>query len=215
MVTVIVEEKTPEQRLDDIELELHGTGEKGADPGLLELVNTKVMGVLGNHEKRLQSLEPPAGHPRDWLRVTDKEVAAQWLDELDQWHGRVLKYVIPGLLDKPCWLWHPAVVARLLILQGLWVSAKNPDRAAMLWTRHLTDLTKGINEVGGINSCSKDYRHKGLGCGHVEELPDGTERSDWVLTKTTTDAGRDLLRDDYLTWWCGSREGIPPGLMPA
>ena len=210
MVAVEYEEKTPEDRLKDIEGDLYGTGEEGADPGLVEFVNTKVMGVLGLHEKRIQKLEPPAGHPRDWFLVTDTEVATQWLDELDQWRGRVLNHVRPVLLDKPCWLWHPAVVGRLLVLHGLWVSAKNPDRAAMLWSRHLNDLTK-VDDVGGISKCSKDRRHKGLECGHTDD----TGRSDWVLTETATEADQDMLRADYLKWWCGSREGIPPGLMPA
>ena len=208
----------PDDRLDSIETELFGAGEEGSEPGLVDLVRgtadtVGVFGVLGNHEKRIAALEPPKAQPRDWFLADNTQTATQWLDELDQWRGRVLNHIKPGLVDVPCWMWHPTAVARLLVLQGLWVSAKRPDQAAVLWTRYLGDIAGSI--AGDMKRCKEAGRHRGHDCGHVQKQPDNTVISDWIVDQPTDEAGQDMLRADYLAWWCGSREGIPPGLMPA
>lgn len=199
-------ERDPDDRIKDLEDAIHGDGTEPGLAGKIDLFGRFVVQT----NKRLERLEPPAGQPRDWFLVDNPETAAQWLDELHQWQGRVLNHVRPALVDVPCWRWHPSVVGRLIVLHGLWLSAKRPDQAALLWTRYLADLAGAVS--GELKKCRESGKHRGHDCGHVTKQPDGTVVSDWIVDET---ADHELLRADYIEWWCGSREGIPPGLMPA
>jgi hypothetical protein len=54
---------------------------------------------------------------RDWLTVTDPDLAAQWLHTVDRWAGEVLLPI--GLAPVgDCWPLHPVVVSELLAAEA-------------------------------------------------------------------------------------------------
>lgn len=66
--------------------------------------------------------------PPEWLRVEDPAQAIAWLNGLTVWVPRVWA-LYPGSRLTPCWPWHPAIVAELLVNQHLWLKASTSGPA--------------------------------------------------------------------------------------
>lgn len=66
----------------------------------------------------------------EWLTVTDPALAVAWLTGLTHWVPRVwTRY--PGAGLQPCWPWHPAIVAELLVVQHAWDEAVLPGQSVL------------------------------------------------------------------------------------
>lgn len=139
--------------------------------------------------------EPEAeakGQP-EWIGCTDADEAHRILLAVDEWmdrYGRTL--AVP---DRPCWPWHPHVVALLLaasrqhteVYQG-----KAGDKVSDYLVRVLPAISDRIRKILDATECNA-HVHKDEPGGtpyavHLDQVP------------------------DLAAWWATDREGLAPGL---
>lgn len=133
---------------------------------------------------------------REWMTVTDPELAVRWLSELTGWVTRVWS----RYQELPeCWPWHEGVVAELLASQACWASAVEPDaRPESLASWHDRWRPGAASRVAkALTGC---IRSGGL---HVTGI-------------TRWEADPAVL-DELAVWWATTHgtEGRAPGLTRA
>ena len=73
--------------------------------------------------------EPDEGVQRDWLTVTDPDLAGQWLADAAEFASGVLPR-FPGTALPGCWPLHPAAVVEMIALNAQWVDAYHAEAPA-------------------------------------------------------------------------------------
>lgn len=201
-------EKTDEERIKDLEVDVYGADHEGAEPGIAGKVDAFARFIvyadprIKDHEERLAAVEERKREGlRNWLKVDDKDTAQKWLDELGAFVEGTLDLIEPVRLTN-CWLWHPRVVVELLAVQahveGVYKQSSPPALADLLG-RHLQMYATRIESR--LEQC------RSASC-HVSDYPKENGH-EWKVDEQAT--------EEYVQWWCTTpdRRGKPPGLMPA
>jgi hypothetical protein len=139
----------------------------------------------------------------DWLSVDDPGLAVVWLSGVHAWTGRVwCRY--PDVTLPDCWLWHPSVVAELLVGWQLWIEATYPGAectALGVWhDRWRTGVNSRISKA--LSGCERTPGH------HVN-------RSGVKFTYNVS------YLDELASWWATANAAAvvdldsAPGLTPA
>lgn len=144
------------------------------------------------------SVEPPVP---EWLTLSDVGLAIAWLTDLTVWVPRVwLRY--PSAQLQPCWPWHPAVVAELLVARYAWADATVPGQGVLAlaawhdrWRPSaMTRINRAMTgcDRGGGCHVNRAGHHFHFDLAYLDELAQW-----WALTeRPDPDAAPGLSRED-------------------
>ena len=130
----------------------------------------------------------------DWLRVTDPDLAGQWLADAAEFAGAVLAH-FPGMSLPACWPLHPAAVVDLIALNFQRGDAYGAESAAGVSEFQARWLPSAVRRLTAATaSCEKRF-------GHVEDKH--------VYRVDALDPARVAL------WWIDSRATGRPSASAA
>lgn len=127
-------------------------------PGQVEQVAATLAQALDEFAATGRGVDPV--RPVSWIgETTDPTRAAQALEELADWVGRVyLRYPLAARELPDCWLWHPDMVEELAWLQQAWQAAYSPDTgtvgAAADWHDRYRPGAVARIRAANFDSCS-------------------------------------------------------------